>query len=179
MARLALSLVTGLLGAVALHIIVLFLVPRYSEHDIWSLMSERADVFSVVNLSEPAPDQPALWSADPLLRGAGCRFDLTDGMAHVTALAAPRFWSMSVYDRHGLNLFSINDKTADANVDIVLATPFQAIELRKAVPDDLAGAIIVEVPEDEGLAVLRTFQPDWTYRPDVDGFLTGIQCRPL
>ena len=67
----------------------------------------------------------------------------------------------------------------DAAADIVFAMPFQAIDLRKAIPDELAKSIIVEVQDSEGIAVLRTFQPDWTYKKEVDTFLSKVACAPV
>lgn len=179
MARLGLAILIGLLGAAAIHIVVLFLVPRFSERDIWSRMAARGDLYDVVTLSDGDDGSAPLWSADPLMRAAGCRFDLSDTMARLTAPPGTVFWSLSVFDRHGLNVFSMNDRTADAAVDIVFAKPFQAVELRKAVPPELASSIIVEVQDNEGLAVLRSFQPDWTYKRDVDTFFSDVACNPV
>lgn len=179
MGRLLLSLVAGLAGAAAVHILVIFLLPFWSERDAWSLMEARADLFEIVALNEPGADTPPLSSADPLLREVGCRFDITDAPVRIAAPGGVEFWSMSVYDRRGGNSFSINDKTADATVDIVLATPFQALELRKDQPADLSASIIVELPSTRGIAVLRAFQPDWTYAAEVDAFLEETSCRPL
>lgn len=179
MGRLLVAFAAGLVGAAVIHIVVLFLTPYYSERDIWSRLAERAGLFDIVVLSDAAEGAPPLWSADPLLRAVGCRFDLTDGPVQVSAAAGATFWSLSAYDRKGLNLFSINDKTADATVDIVFATPFQAIELRKDNPEELAASIIVEFGAVEGVVALRAFQPDWTHREAVDAFLAGASCRQI
>lgn len=177
MARLALALLTGLVGAAIVHIAVLFLAPRFSDHDAWSRLAAVAELYETVPLTEAAGGARPLLGADPLMRAIGCRFDLTEGIAHITATGEVPFWSIAVFDRGGLNVFSINDKTAGAGVDIVLATPFQAIELRKALPEEFSGSIIAEVPEAEGLVVLRAFEPDWTFAPMVRQFLDAAACR--
>ncbi|MBK8458443.1 MAG: DUF1254 domain-containing protein [Phyllobacteriaceae bacterium] len=179
MGRFVVALASGLVGAALIHIVVLFLVPHYSERDAWSRMAERGGLFEIVDLSSAKPREPALWSADPLLRAVGCRFDLSDGPVQLTAPAGVIFWSLSAFDRKGINVFSINDKTADASVDIVLASPFQAIELRKDRPQELADSIVVEVPSPEGLVVLRAFQPDWTHGAAVETFFAEADCQQI
>ena len=48
------------------------------------------------------------------------------------------FWSVSVYDRSGQNIYSFNDRTPpDGNLDFVVLTPAQMIELRKDLPDGI------------------------------------------
>jgi uncharacterized membrane protein len=179
MARLGLSLLIGIFGAAAIHIVVLFLVPRFSESDLWSRLAQRGDHYEVLPLGDTTASGETLEAADPLMRAVACRFDLADNLARLTAPAGSVFWSLSVFDRHGLNVFSLNDRTADAAADIVFAMPFQAIDLRKAIPDELAKSIIVEVQDSEGIAVLRTFQPDWTYKKEVDTFLSKVACAPV
>lgn len=179
MAKVLLALVTGLVGAAALHILVLFLTPSWSERNAWARFAERGDLFDVVALTEAANGLPPLLADDPLMRAVGCRFDLTDGPARISAPGGVGFWSLSVFDRRGLNLFSINDKTADAALDIVLASPFQALELRKDQAAEQAASIVVETPSNDGIVVLRAFQPDWTWAAAVDAFLGEASCRPL
>jgi len=177
MARLAFAVLVGLVGAAVLHILVLFLVPLYSDHDAWSRLAARAGLYETVMLTTSPGGARPLIVGDPLIRAVGCRFDLTDGIARLTAPEGAPFWSLSVFDRSGLNRFSINDRTAERSVDLIVAMPFQVVELRKDLPAEFADSVIVEVPEAEGLIVLRAFAPDATLEPAIAGFLEGANCR--
>lgn len=179
MADLLRSVLAGLIGAAVIHIVVLFLTPHYSERDAWSRLEERGGLLETIALTDPPAGSPPLLTADPLIRAVACRFSLADGPVQLVAPQGAVFWSLSAYGRKGLNVFSINDKTADAAVDIVFALPFQAVELRKELPEELAASVIVEIGEPEGLVVLRAFQPDWTYAAAVDRFLANASCRQV
>ena len=45
---------------------------------------------------------------------------------------------MSIYDRSGRNIYSFNDRTAmEGELDVVVVTPLQMVELRKDLPKTL------------------------------------------
>jgi len=88
------------------------------------------------------------------------------------------FWSVSVYDRNGHNFYSFNDHTAtDGVLDTVVLTPAQMIDVRRALPEELQGAIFVEAPIEEGIFVIRAFVPDDSWKPIVSRFLEQSSCE--
>jgi uncharacterized membrane protein len=178
MLRLAYALLLGLVGAGIVHIVVLFLLPHYTERDAWSQLSAASEFYTVTPIGGSAATTPLVRSVDPLFSAVACRFDLTDGVLHVTAPGRAPFWSMSVYDRNGQNIFSFNDRTAsDGSVDFVVLTPVQTIEVRKALPEEFVDAVFVEADIDQGIVVVRAFVPDRTWRNAVAKFLDGMSCR--
>lgn len=179
MLRLAYALLLGLVGAGIVHIVVLFLLPHYTERDAWSQLSAASEFYTVTHIGGSAATTPLVRSVDPLFSAVACRFDLTDGVLHVTASGRAPFWSMSVYDRNGQNIFSFNDRTtSDGSVDFVVLTPVQTIEVRKALPEEFVDAVFVEADIDQGIVVIRAFVPDRTWRTAVGRFLEGVNCRP-
>ena len=53
-------------------------------------------------------------------------------MVRIKAPGNVPFWSVSVYDRSGHNIYSFNDHTATGGkLDSVVLTPAQMIEVRK------------------------------------------------
>ena len=178
MRRLLHALILGLLGAGIVHIIVLFLVPEFSERDAWSRLAMASDLYRMTRLDAEAGGAPVVKSVDPLFYAAACRFDLAEGMVRVKAPGNVPFWSVSVYDRNGHNFYSFNDHTATGGVlDTVVLTPAQMIEVRKELPEDLQGAIFVEAPIDEGIFVIRSFVPDDSWKPVVSRFLEQSSCE--
>jgi uncharacterized membrane protein len=179
MLRLAYALLLGLVGAGIVHIAVLFLLPYYTERDAWSQLSAASEFYAVTHIGGSAATTPLIRSVDPLFTAVACRFDLTDGVLHVKAPGRAPFWSMSVYDRNGQNIFSFNDRTAsDGSVDFVVLTPVQTIEVRKALPEEFVDAVFVEADIDQGIVVVRAFVPDRTWRGAVANFLEGVSCSP-
>jgi len=165
----------GLVGAGIVHIAILLLLPSFSERDAWSKLAAAAPLYTPVRAGAGAVD--LLQSPDPLFEAAACRFDLADGVARLTARGLVPYWSVSVYDRDGDNVYSLNDRTATADgLDLVIATPGEMTSLRKSLPAEFRSSVFVEVPIDDGMVVVRSFVPDDSFRPGVSAFLGGLTC---
>ncbi|AZO63537.1 DUF1254 domain-containing protein [Mesorhizobium mediterraneum] len=178
MRRLLHAILLGLLGAGVVHIIVLLLVPEFSERDAWSRLAMASDLYRMTRLDAEAGGTPVVKSVDPLFYAAACRFDLSEGMVRIKAPGNVPFWSVSVYDRSGHNIYSFNDHSATGRVlDSIVLTPAQMIEIRKNLPEELQGAIFVEAPIDEGMFVIRSFVPDDSWKPVVSRFLEQSSCE--
>ncbi|TKT81218.1 DUF1254 domain-containing protein [Aquamicrobium sp. LC103] len=179
MGRLLQAIILGLIGAAAVHIAVLLMLPGYSERDAWSRLKEMTDMYETVRIDSRSGGEAAIKSLDPLFDAVACRFDLRDGVTRVSAAAHPEFWSISIYDRMGQNVFSFNDRAApDGVVDFVVATPTQMIELRNELPAEFDKSVFVETDINEGIAVVRSFVPDETWEPTVSRYLREIDCVP-
>lgn len=179
MFRLVHALLLGLIGAGIVHIVVLFLLPHYTDRDAWSQLSAASEYYTTTHIGGSAATTPLVRSVDPLFSAIACRFDLADGVLHVKAPGRVPFWSMSVYDRNGQNIFSFNDRTAsDGSVNFVVLTPVQTIEVRKALPEEFVDAVFVEADIEQGMIVIRAFVPDRTWRTAVARFLEGVDCNP-
>ena len=177
MLRLLHAILLGLLGAGIVHIAVLLLVPEFSERDAWSRLATATDLYRMTRLDAVKGGAPVVKSVDPLFYAAACRFDLDDGMVEVEAPGRVPFWSVSVYDRNGHNIYSFNDRSATGGqLDAVILTPAQMIEIRKGLPEELDGAVFVEVPVEEGIVVIRGFVPDDSWKPAVSRFLDDSSC---
>ncbi|MCF6099767.1 MULTISPECIES: DUF1254 domain-containing protein [Mesorhizobium] len=178
MRRLLHAILLGLLGAGIVHIIVLLLAPEFSERNAWSRLAMASNLYRMTRLDAEAGGTPVVKSVDPLFYAAACRFDLSDGMVRVKAPGNVPFWSVSVYDRSGHNIYSFNDHSATGRVlDSIVLTPAQMIEIRKDLPEELQGAIFVEAPIDEGMFVIRSFVPDDSWKPTVSRFLEQSSCE--
>jgi uncharacterized membrane protein len=177
MRRLLHAIILGLLGAGIVHIVVLLLVPEFSERDAWSRLAMASDYYKMTRLDAEAGGAPVVKSVDPLFYATACRFDLSEGMVRIKAPGTVPFWSISVYDRSGHNIYSFNDRTATGGLlDAVVLTPAQMIEVRKELPEALQGSIFVEAPIDDGIFVIRAFIPDDSWKPIVSRFLEQSSC---
>lgn len=179
MVRLGYALLLGIFGAGIVHIAVLMLLPYYTERAAWSLLSQSSDYYSMTTIGGSGATTPLVRSVDPLFAAVACRFDLDEGVVHVKGTGTVPFWSMSVYDRNGQNIYSFNDRTApDGKVNFVVLTPLQTIEVRKTLPESFVDSVFVEGDLSEGIVVVRAFVPDPTWRSAIDEFLSGIACTP-
>lgn len=177
MRRLLHVILLGLVGAGIVHIVVLLLVPEFSERDAWSRLAMKSDLYTMTRLDAEAGGAPVVKSVDPLFAAVACRFDLAAGMVQIDAPGNVPFWSVSVYDRNGHNIYSFNDHGATkGQLDAVVLTPAQMIEVRKNLPEELQGSVFVETPIDQGIFVIRSFIPDESWRPTVLRFLQNSSC---
>jgi len=178
MARLIYAILLGLVGAGIVHIAVVLLIPYFSERDSWALVSETGPPYSVHRLERSGPAAKALAHADPMFVVASCRFDLNDGSVHLFSPSKVPFWSLSVFDRRGQNVFNLNDRTAtDGVLDVVVARPVQLIELRKAMPPNYENAVFIESDLDEGMLILRSFVPDPSWGAIVERHIGAARCE--
>jgi len=179
MLRFLYAVLLGIVGAGIVHITILFMLPSYSERDIWSRVSAVAAPYAAIRLDRDSlkgnPPQPA----NPLLVASACRFELSDGPVHVTAPGAVPMWSMAIYDSDGLNVFGLSDRTAtDRTLDLVVLTPTQMQQVRAEVPAGFERSVFVETGTEEGIVLVRVLSPDETWQRVIDAFLDGLSCTP-
>ncbi|PSH57534.1 MULTISPECIES: DUF1254 domain-containing protein [Phyllobacterium] len=174
------TLFIGLVGAGLIHIAVVLLVPYYSDRNTWSRISAYGDDWQFHTVTREGIAGMVPLAFDPLFQAVACRFDITDLPAHITGVGTTPYWSISVYNRQGANIYSINDRTAIADqLDLVVATPLQMIELNKTKPAAAENSVLIEADMDEGFVVVRSFVPDESWRSQVDAFLKSANCTPL
>lgn len=177
MLRIVYAVLIGVVGAGIVHIAILLLLPEFAERDAWSRLSMAAETNTVVPLDTLVDGEPLSRGDDPLFQAAACRFDLSERAVHLSAPGRPPYWSASIYDRSGNNVYSLNDRAQAAGAfDVTVLTGSQMIDLRKDMPAALTATVFVEVPLSEGIVVVRAFVPDPTYGPLVSTFFKAMRC---
>ncbi len=177
MLRLLYTVLLGLVGAGIVHIAVLLLLPVVSDRDAWSRLSQAGGLYTVTPLYGAEADRRVLRSIDPLLQAVACRFDLADGVTHIRGVGRLPYWSVSVYDRGGRNIYSFNDRSSNVGtLDLVVLTPAQMIEVRKDLPQAYAESVFVEAEIGEGIVVVRGFVPDSSWAPVITRHLGALSC---
>ncbi len=177
MNRYVYAVLVGLLGVGIVHIAVLFLLPQMASRDAWSRLAGQADLYQMTPYVADSDLAGPAGVADPYFQAVACRFNLDEGITHVQSSGVVPYWSASVYDRNGQNIYSLNDRGAKSGqLDVVILTPAQMVDMRKAPLDDLQSAVFVETPIDQGIIVVRGFAPDPTWVRSVADFLGAIDC---
>jgi uncharacterized membrane protein len=175
---LAYAVLVGLIGAGVVHIAILLMLPSFSERDAWSKLAATTKLYAVARMTAASGAPSVLRSPDPFFEAVACRIDLGKGITHMTAKGTVPFWSASVYDRNGQNIYSFNDRaTADGSLDFVIATPLQMTEMRKNLPLQFEKSVFVEADIDEGIVVIRSFVPDASWKPGITSYLDSVSCR--
>lgn len=178
MGRFAYAFVIGLVGAGIVHIAILLLLPAYSPRDPWTRLVALSDLYERTQVT--GGSDPLIRPADPFFDAVACRFDLDDGMLRLQAPGQVPYWSLSVYDRNGENIYSFTDRTAnDRTLDVVVLTGLQMIEMRRGLLPGLENAIFVETEVEEGIVLVRSFRADPTWTGTISDYLDGLSCRPI
>ena len=180
MGRFFYVILLGLVGAGIVHIVVLLLVPVFSERDAWSRLAKKGVPYSFVQTVRDDDTVLTIKSNDPLFESAACRFDLSEGPVRILGTGTVPFWSVSVYDRRGQNLYSFNDRIATGGIlDLLIVNAAQILELRKDPPPEIVSAVIAETDITEGVVVLRSFMPDASWRQLVQDYMSRAVCESL
>lgn len=180
MGRFLYLLVLGGLGALLVHILTIFLIPRFAENDAWARLPKPVEdgVFTLLQPEEQLASN--MRAFDPNFVFGACRFDLTDGPYSLTGGNAPTFWSLSVYSRGGINVFSINDKSLQGNnLDVVIATPLQITEMQTDAQPELSSSVFVEFDAVEGFVLLRSYVREEGLLEQTKSFVRSASCEPL
>ncbi|KFB10663.1 DUF1254 domain-containing protein [Nitratireductor basaltis] len=179
MFRLFYALLVGIIGAGIVHIAIIFLLPANASNDAWSRIAAIAEPYQPVLLENVEPSVLPASQRNPFLRAVACRFDLEDGPVRLSAEEALPFWSMSLYDQSGLNVFSISDRAAPgASPDLLVLTSEQLAAMRTEMPAEFDQSLFVETDIEQGLIVMRVLVPDATYQRRVGRALASIACKP-
>lgn len=174
------AVLVGILGAAALHILIILAVPGFTGNDAYTRIAELGEPQHFYPLrNEPSPDG-GLVNDDPGMRIAVCALSVTDRPVRLFAPAGVPFWSIGLFDSAANEVFSMNDRTAVAGaLDVVVATPIQLNAIRKTLPEELSRSILVEMADEDGYAVLRTFVPTATMEEAAYFFLGNAGCEAL
>lgn len=171
------ALIAGLIGIGIVHIATLLLIPAVSDIDTWTRVAALGDLNEFHRIERQDAAAASIRALDPTFEVTACRFDLSEGAVAVQSIGTAPFWSLSIYNRRGENIFSINDRTANQDdLDVIIATPAQVVDLKKQLDPALSDSIITENDIDEGFVVLRAFAEDESMKPAILEFLDNASC---
>jgi uncharacterized membrane protein len=174
------AIVVGLVGAGLVHIVTLLLIPSVSENDAWARLSNvtKEGAFTIIDAqSKIASSMRAL---DPNFVVGACQFSLDDGPVLLSGDGKTNFWSLSIFNKRGENLFSINDRiTNNGLLDMVIATPLQFIEFQNDMPAELQNSVFAQADVKEGFVILRAFTANESERQRVRTFMETSECEAL
>lgn len=178
MAKLLHALALGIIGAGIIHIVIILLVPHYATSDVWSHASRIGPEYRFTVITDA--QSRSITQSDPMFAVSICRFDLSDGIVRIRSQGAVPMWTLSVADKRGQTLFSLNDRNAVAGkLDVTIATPVDMIELRKDLPEDFANAIFVEADAAEAMAIVRLFTPDKSWTKTISDYQQTMTCTQI
>jgi uncharacterized membrane protein len=166
----------GLVGALFVHLAIVFLVPLVAPKTAWAQIRTAAEP-AVMIRTDGEGTRRSIAGVSPQETAAICRYDLAEGVFVFSALGDVPYWSLAVHSASGEVIFSANSRTAGGRrVDMAVLNASQLREFRQQLPDSYADRIIVSADNNQGFVMLRVLRPDPSWRPAVDRFLDSAVC---
>jgi uncharacterized membrane protein len=180
MRRLIYAFIVGLIGAGIVHIVSLLLIPLVSQNDAWARLSTVTKPGTFALIEQQSTIASSTRALDPNFIVGACQFSLQEGPVVLSAEGKTNFWSLSIYNKRGENLFSINDRiTNNGLLDMVIATPLQFIEFQNDMPVELQNSVFAQADVQEGFVILRAFIANESERARVRAFVENSGCEEL
>ncbi|WP_455466525.1 DUF1254 domain-containing protein [Bartonella sp. B39] len=162
------------IGAIIVHVCILFLTPYWAQNNIWKQLKKSGDPYQFVNLDAHNPIQQ---TTDPFFLLKVCRFNLENGPVHLKALKTTQFWSLAAYTHEGIIFYNLNDRTApDTTLDLIIGKPIQIIELKKSKSTRNTNSVLIAQNLNEGFALLRVFAPSLLAKKESEAFFSSVTC---
>ncbi len=167
----------ALLLAGIVHIAAVIGLPRFAVVDPWREIEALAPKEVFTPLPRAAPGVKTLPGLDPAMLHTVCRFALDRGPMRIKADAAGNYWSLSLYDRHGLWVWGVDNRAAEQKpIDILVASNVQVAQLRETLPEEYEDVVIVDWPDRVGFAIYKVLVPDPSQEAETRAVLETAKC---
>lgn len=162
-----------------IHIVTVIGVPYHAIHEPWDELAAfgPSDVF--VPLPRTGPGVKTLPGLDPAMVQTVCRFSLDKGPVRIRVSPPEVYWSLSLFDHHGLHVWGIDNRaTGQRSVDLLVASDVQVAQLRENPPEELEDIVIVDWKSNDGIALVQVLVPQPSMEADIVASLGTTSCRP-
>ena len=180
MVRTVLYMFGGVLLGLAIHLVVILLLPGLASNNVATRLAALGQVNKVVTLDPVQPGAANPLRLDPEMSYAICRLDLTKGPGELTGTLPVSFWSVSVYDRTGAVLYSTTNRDGiGQSLDVGVFDAAQTRLLAEQKIDVDAGLLIVETKSDDIFVVVKLEPPQPATHDRYTAQLSKLTCRQL
>lgn len=181
MIRAVFVLLVGLIGAGIIHIGAVLGLARFVEPDHLARFAAFGPDHRFNVLPRVTPQAQPLPLLDPAFAHALCRFSIAAEPMRLRVAPPDKLWTLALYDRHGVNVYHLNDRVGDGKaVELLVMTARQIAHLREKPPEDLDALTVVEWSgEPQGAALLRAYAPTPAARLQFTQSLAEARCVPL
>lgn len=179
--RIDLRLVIAALFAIAvLHIATVFTAPSLATSSAWDRLAPALKANTMIVFPPVTPEAQPLPYLAPDARIAMCLFDTRQGPVALTASLPAPGWSLTLYDKNGLAIYTAAGRPDRPTAVSLLLVPDddrfmgltpEAQGLRSPRQNQL------RVQALRGLAVLRAPDAGFAYRARTDAELSAAACR--
>jgi len=177
MIRSTLWALAGLVLGGIVHIAVILALPVLTGGGVWAQMTALGALNKPVVLPAVTAGAPNPLQLDPELAYAVCQIDLRAGPGVVAGTLPQAFWSVAVYNRAGIALYSTTNRDGIGQmIDLGLFNAAQTRLLAEQKLDIAEGLLIVESAADDVYVVIRLAPPHAAMRARYEAQLRNLTC---
>jgi len=167
----------GVLLGLMIHLVVILTLPNLAPQDLWSRIVERGALQKVLVLDPVEAGAANPLALDPHLLYAICQLDLRQGPGVVTGTLPDAFWSVSVFNRMGVAIYSTTNRAGTGNVlRLGVFDPAQTRLLAEQQFVIEEGLLIVESTADDVFVAVRLAPAHPVMRDRYRESLEGLDC---
>ncbi|MFY8031698.1 MAG: hypothetical protein ACOVO5_07695 [Devosia sp.] len=169
--------IAGLVLGGIIHILVILALPVLTGGSVWAQMTALGALNKPVILPAVQSGAPNPLHLDPELAYAVCQIDLRAGPGVVGGTLPQAFWSIAVYNKAGIALYSTTNRDGiGQTVDLGIFNTAQTRLLAEQKLDVAEGLLIVESPADDVVVVVRLEPPHAAMRARYEAELKALSC---
>ena len=169
--------VSILLLASAVHIITAVVMPRLEREKTLNALVSSMKSNQLTLVTGKNRENFILSGVPSDLAIALCPFDISSAPLAITAPLPGSYWSVSIFNLAGENIYTINDKQVGTNQfsALIMGEADQTIEAEDSSKRKGEG-IVIRSQTDQGIVLLRTFVPDGAALRRVEEVLAQTSC---
>ena len=168
----------GVIGALATHLAMVFLIPIVSSSDSTTLIRALGPANTLVVMPDGRPPNALSTFADATALYGYCPFDVRDATTRL-AITVTRFpMSIVLLGKGGRVISTVSDKVATSGKLVVrIATATQITDLKdQDNPDDPSPDVRIPTPDLTGALVIKIFFGQESQRAEALTALRAIEC---
>lgn len=159
------------------HILTVLSVPYSVPKSGWARLND-LPINQMAQLKTFSKDgEKTLPRLAPDFRYAACRYNVSTGPLALEADVPNNLFSIAAYDRLGQNFYVLFGSALQrAKLNVILVNTKDLSEMQAIVTESADDVVLVEVPENEGIIILRAPILSSAYENRVETLLTSARC---
>lgn len=179
MNRLAVTLLSTLIIACAVHIAAILILPYVAPQDVWSRLDKLGAPSAFHALPAPAPGQAVDPYADPAIVMAICRYDLSSAPFRISGDPSLWYWGLALHTNRGFIYYSINNRAiGEGALDLRILSEDDYAAKQQEEVEEAAQEFVVPSPSIRGYVVLRALVPETSARAQIEENFKKVSCEP-
>ncbi|MBI1385720.1 MAG: hypothetical protein GC150_12495 [Rhizobiales bacterium] len=168
----------GVLAGGLVHVLAILTLPHIAPARAWQQLGVRYPVNTLQVLARAKPGEMALPLMSPDVHYAVCQFDVTKGAVTFSTEMLEGSWSIAIYNRLGLNSYTIGGTDLQHQKISLVLTRSQAETTSAPVAEGaMASTLTVPLTEPKGIVILRAPVKGPAYEALTTEALSRARCE--